>query len=208
MIGILWKNNWDMPDIMRRLYNSCGIVALPLVLFNVILLIVTWMVPSLRALVELNEGNHYWWPAGFGGQFAITSIVGLVGQAVGGVFAILIVVFPALAVKKPKAVTEGTNMEKIKDDDKRNLTSIFLYFGLSIYVIGVIIALTAEDLDFPQMLPRLERIIDGLQSSYVDMGRMMWLFGLLLIISGVVLVILAIVKMSIQKGKNNRKNKQ
>jgi hypothetical protein len=83
-----------------------------------------------------------------------------------------------------------------------------LYFGLSIYVIGVIIALTAEDLDFPQMLPRLERIIDGLQSSYVDMGRMMWLFGLLLIISGVVLVILAIVKMSIQKGKNNRKNKQ
>ena len=96
------------------------------------------MIPANQAFIEGHEGFHYWWPDSIGVQTMITGLGGFAGQIIGAVVVMLLIILPVLSILKPKILQKGSNLTKIKDEDRRNRITAFIYCSL-----GVIILISA-----------------------------------------------------------------
>lgn len=179
------KEQQDTPNIVKKFLNATATISLPIVIVNVLVLLIAWMIPSIRTLVENYEGYHYWWDGSINMQIMLTGLVGLVGQGLGALFAMLVIVLPVLAIKKPEAVAGGSNIERIEDKEKSNKIARNLYIGLSIFMLGLILIFTTDGMDFKLASLRLNMI---LEFGYAPMRWIIWLLGKALFIIGIALV--------------------
>lgn len=159
---------------MRKFLNATATISLPIVIVNVLVLLIAWMIPSIRTLVENYERYHYWWDGSINMQIMLTGLVGLVGQGLGALFAMLVTVLPVLAIKKPEAVAGGSYIERIEDKEKSNKIARNLYIGLSIFMLGLILIFTTDGMDFKLASLRLNMI---LEFGYAPMRWIIWLLG-------------------------------
>jgi|SRR5699024_5356651 len=138
VITILWKQITTAEKLVIYFFFYSFIVALPLIIANMLFIIGAWMVPENQAFIEGHEGFHYWWGSSIGGQVMITGLGGVAGQAIGGILAMLFVILPVFSIIKPKILQAGSNLTKIKDEDRRNKITALIYCSL-----GVVIFITA-----------------------------------------------------------------
>lgn len=104
------------------------------------------------------------------------------------------IVLPPLSLKKPKILSEGSNLEKIDSGSKRNFTIISLFFGLSSFFLGLIITRSM----FATLEPHLIiEDVEMIMSEFQATGGLAWeqaimFLGLLLLGLGILLFVLAI----------------
>ncbi|GIN73757.1 hypothetical protein J14TS2_42320 [Bacillus sp. J14TS2] len=182
------KERQDTPNIIRKFFNASATISLPIIVVNVLVLLIAWMIPSLRVAVENYEGDHYWWDGSVNMQIMLTGLIGLLGQALGALFTMLLIVLPVLAIKNPKAVTGGSEIEKIEDKEKSNKITKTIYIGLGIFILGLILIFITDGMDFKLAGLRLSMI---LEFGYAPMRWIIWLLGKALFIIGIALVAIA-----------------
>src|SRR5699024_1828162 len=142
---------WRVLTILRKQINCAEklvihfffysfIVALPFIIANIFFVIGAWMVPVNQAFIEGYEGFHYWWAASIGLQTTITGLGGLAGQLIGAIAAMLFIILPVFSIQKPEILQKRSNLTKIKDVDRRNKITAFIYCGLgaTIFIIALV----------------------------------------------------------------------
>jgi len=139
MLTILWKQINTAEKLVIHFFFHSFIVALPFIIANILFVIGAWMVPVNKAFIKGHEGFHYWWADSIGVQTIITGLGGVAGQIIGAVAAMLFIILPAFSILKPKILQKGSNLTKIKDEDRRNKITAFIYCSLA--AIMLIIAL-------------------------------------------------------------------
>jgi hypothetical protein len=197
MLKVLWKKKDNIKEVIRYFNMASFVSGVPLIIMNMIIVIITWMIPRFNSMVEVAGGNNSWLRETLLMQVMTTGLLGLAAQILGAVLVILIIVLPVLSLKNPKMVAEGSNIAEVKGARGIMRTTRFLYVGFAMALLGVIMAMMTEGLT--GLSHRVTFIISGIQYGYISLSWIIWIIGLLLLLVGAILVLIALFKVIFRK---------
>lgn len=201
VLSVIWKNNLKLTEPILNFTFSAFLIALPLIIFNLILLNIIWLFPTSRELLE-SFSRHSWWPGSIILQSLNITLAGYFMQLLGTLMTMLVIVVPVLSITHPSAVTLGSNLEWFNGRGKINWMAVSVYFGLSSFILGFIIPMTSNPFDIIEDASGVlsEGVeIDVFESVRQVLGAFFLTGGIMLMLVPIIAVIIIITKNSIRK---------
>ncbi|MBT2484929.1 MULTISPECIES: hypothetical protein [unclassified Microbacterium] len=174
--------------VILRLLSACliapALVAVPVGVILAIAVIFPGMREAIASSQADNGGFHYYWSEGIVSQLLLVPLAGWMVGACVALGVCLIVTLPILSLRAPDVVISGSHIEKV-EGAKRDTTAAFVFCGLGATILGIVLWVFGDGgsiLEFPR---DLGRFLDGISHGVVDGQEAAWLFGVLLVVAGV-----------------------
>ncbi|MFD2830006.1 hypothetical protein [Corticicoccus populi] len=199
-LSVLWKKDLGPTEAIFNFTFSAFFISLPLIIFNLIILIIFWLLPFSRELLETFD-RHAWWRGSIIIQSLNIVLLGYFVQMLGLLIMMLVIVLPVLSIKNPNTVTLGSNLEFFNNENQRNWRAVCVYFGLSSFIIGFIISMESSPFE----------IIENAVLAVSHTGMMgtfegvRFVIGALFLLTGIVLMLIPIILVIIIMTRNTMK---
>lgn len=182
LLPALWRPGSSAQALAARFLVTGMAAVVPLVVLNTLFLLVAYAVPANRVAIL---GNHYWWDGTLVLQVVTTSLGGWLGGMLGALFVFIVVILPVLALRRPRLIAEGSHLERIASGRRRMTAGAFVFVGLAVVVVGLIVMAVTEGLGG---VGDLVRRVGLMIESGIHLEWAVWVLGWLLFAGGLLMM--------------------
>lgn len=207
-------------ELYARIILGCFVVQLAIIAAVMIGLAIIWFLPGNQELLAAsraaNGGVHEVWSEPSLLVFLPLYLLGSYGLA--GLIALgtaLVVMLPGIAIKSPEAMLAGSPMQLIESARARHRLTAFLFVGLSLVVLGLLVAGLLGGLSGPEDARRWFDSFRGYDwSVYYPFGDRIareMTFGFLgcaMVVTGISFMIMPIAAMLRARSRDAKSNRQ